>query len=93
LTTHLTLRRWGRSRIRLLGSLKHYNAIEKAGNINVRTLLLTGRYDYMTERMMKPWSQAVPAVEWVVLDKSSHMAHLEEPGRYLELLKDFLLSP
>jgi L-proline amide hydrolase len=75
----------------MLGSLKNYDAIEKAGNINVPTLLLTGRYDYMTEAMMKPWSQAITVVDWVVLENSSHMGHLEEPERYLELLKDFLL--
>jgi L-proline amide hydrolase len=76
----------------MLGSLKDYDAIQRAGNINVRTLLLTGRHDYMTEAMMKPWSQTIPVVEWVVLENSSHMGHLEEPERYLELLKEFLLS-
>ena len=76
----------------MLGSLRDYDAIEKAGNINVPTLLLTGRYDYMTETMMKPWSQVIDVVEWVILEKSSHMGHLEEPDRYLGLLKRFLLS-
>jgi pimeloyl-ACP methyl ester carboxylesterase len=75
----------------LIGSLKGYNSIEEAGNINVPTLLLTGRYDYMTEAMMKPWSEVITAVNWVTLENSSHMVHLEEPVRYLELLKDFLL--
>jgi len=76
----------------MLGSLKDYDAIEKASNINVPTLLLIGRYDYMTKTMMKPWFEAIDTVEWVVLENSSHMGHLEEPGRYLELLKRFLLS-
>lgn len=55
------------------------------------TLLLTGRYDYMTEAMMKPWSEVISAVNWVTLENSGHMVHLEEPVRYLELLEDFLL--
>lgn len=77
----------------MTGMLKTYDAIREAGNINVPTLLLTGRHDYMTEAMMEPWSQAINDVEWVFLEESSHMAHLEETERYLELLKGFLLDP
>jgi proline-specific peptidase len=95
-TTALMIRlmfdRWGPSRIRMMGSLKNYDAIEKAGNIDVPTLMLTGHYDYMTDNMMKPWSKAIEMVQWVILENSSHMAHLEEPGKYLELLEGFLLS-
>jgi L-proline amide hydrolase len=76
----------------MTGSLKDYDATENAGNINVPTLLLSGRHDYMTETMMKPWSEAIDVVKWVVLENSSHMPHLEERQRYLELLKGFLLS-
>ncbi len=49
----------------MVGSLKGYDAIDKVGNINVPTLLLTGRYDYMTETMMKPWYEAIDAAEWL----------------------------
>jgi L-proline amide hydrolase len=87
----LIFSRWGRSRIRLVGSLRNYNAIEEAKNISAPTLLLTGQHDYMTEAMMEPWSQVIPEVEWKILENSSHMGHLEEPERYVKHLKDFLL--
>jgi len=76
----------------MVGSLKDYDATKEAGNIELPTLLLTGRYDYMTEAMMEPWSQVIPQVEWKTLENSSHMGHLEESEKYLELLKHFLMS-
>lgn len=75
----------------MVGTLKTYDAAKEAGNISVPTLLLSGRHDYMTEAMMKPWYEAINEVEWEILENSSHMPHLEEPERYLELLKKFLL--
>lgn len=32
----------------------------------------------------------VPGAELVILEESSHLPHLEEPERYLEVLRDFL---
>jgi hypothetical protein len=32
----------------------------------------------------------VPGAELVVFEESSHMPHLEEPDRYLQVLRDFL---
>ena len=79
----------GASRIRITGTLKDYDATVRAREINVPTLLLSGRYDYMTDGMMKPWFDLIPKVKWAVLEKSSHMSS-EEPERYLELLNGFL---
>ena len=76
----------------MLGTLRNYDAVKRAGNINVPTLLLTGRFDYMTEAMMEPWFKTIPEVRWVIMEQSSHTGHLEEPEKYLGLLKDFLLS-
>jgi pimeloyl-ACP methyl ester carboxylesterase len=32
----------------------------------------------------------VPRAELVIFEQSSHMPHLEEPERYLQVLRDFL---
>lgn len=87
--------RWGTpgkgvSRTRITGPLKDYDATVMAREINVPTLLLSGRYDYITHGMMKPWFDLIPKVMWAILEKSSHMSSLEEPERYLELLNGFL---
>jgi pimeloyl-ACP methyl ester carboxylesterase len=33
---------------------------------------------------------AIPGSHWVLFDQSAHMAHIEEPARYLQVLDDFL---
>ncbi len=32
----------------------------------------------------------IPGCEWVLFDESSHMPHVEEQERYLDVLDDFL---
>lgn len=63
-----------------------------AREINILTLLLSGRYDFITDGIIKPWFNLIPKVKWVVLEKLSHISLLEEPKRYLELLNGFLLE-
>ncbi len=82
----------GASRIRITGPLKDYDATVMAREITVPTLLLSGRYDFITDGMMRPWFDLIAKVKWAVLEKSSHMSSLEEPERYLELLNGFLLE-
>ncbi|CAL5873261.1 uncharacterized protein PFLUO_LOCUS7530 [Penicillium psychrofluorescens] len=81
----------GISLIRQPGFMHDYDAIKTAGSIEVPALLLTGRYDKNNEAIMSPWFKSIPRVKWAVLEKSSHMAALEEPARYAGLLTDFLL--
>lgn len=82
----------GASRIRITGPLKDYDATMMAREINIPTLLLSGRYDFITDGIMKPWFDLIPKVKWAVLEKSSYMSSLEDPERYLELLNGFLLE-
>lgn len=77
--------------IRQPGFMHDYDAIKTAGGIEVPALLLTGRYDKNNEAIMGPWFKSIPRVKWAVLEKSSHMAPLEEPDRFAELLTTFLL--
>ncbi|KAJ5195238.1 uncharacterized protein N7498_008676 [Penicillium cinerascens] len=79
------------SLIRQPGFMYHYDAIPTAGDIEVPTLLLTGRYDKNNEAIMGPWFRSIPRVKWAVLEKSSHNPALEEPARLAELLTNFLL--
>jgi L-proline amide hydrolase len=80
----------GFSMIRKSGLTAKYDATETAGNINVPTLLLSGRYDSNNDVVMGPWFELIPRVKWAVLEKSAHFPALEEPERYAQLLKSFL---
>ncbi|KAJ8608864.1 hypothetical protein MRB53_039450 [Persea americana] len=73
------------------GPLKDYDAARNGGNINVPTMLLSGRHDCNSDAVVRPWFEVVPDVRWAILENSAHMSSLDEPERYSELLIGFLL--
>lgn len=41
---------------------------------------------------MQPWAKEIPNVEWVIFEKSSHMAHWEERDKYMDVVAKFLVG-
>jgi L-proline amide hydrolase len=80
----------GPSEFHVTGTLKYWNIIDRLGEIRVPTLVTTGRYDEATPLIGETVNRGIPGSEWVIFEQSSHMAHAEEPGRYLEVLTHFL---
>ncbi|OTA60258.1 proline-specific peptidase [Hypoxylon sp. EC38] len=87
-TAYLTMQ--GPSELVIVGSTKDWEGWKIAHQINVDTLVLNGRDDEMTDLCVKPWFKVIPRVKWVTFENSSHMAHWEEPDRFLEVCGDFL---
>ena len=54
------------------------------------TLLLSGAHDEATPALMGTLQRGIEGSEWYVLEHSSHNCQLEEPGRALVLVSDFL---
>ena len=80
----------GFSVIRKPGFMNNFDARKSVGNVNVPTLLVSGRYDANNDVIMGPWFDFIPKVKWVVMEKSAHFPQLEEPERYVEVLRSFL---
>ncbi|KAI3343619.1 proline-specific peptidase [Ustulina deusta] len=87
-TAYMTMQ--GPSELVIVGSLKDWEGWKIADRIGVDTLVLNGRYDEMTDICVEPWFKAIPRVKWVTFENSSHMAHWEEPDRFLEVCGGFL---
>lgn len=83
----------GPSEFHITGSLKHWSMISDAPKISVPTLLINGRYDEACDSVVAPWFSLIPRVRWVTFAESSHMPHLEERARYMELVGGFLYGP
>lgn len=79
----------GPSEFTVTGNLKDWDRIERAHEISLPTLFTCGRYELMTEEVRYSHS-LLPGSELVVFENSAHMAHLEEPQLYLQVLRDFL---
>ncbi len=54
------------------------------------TLFLCGRHDEATPEATAWYQSLVPGAELVIFEQSSHMPQLEEPERYLAVVRDFL---
>jgi proline-specific peptidase len=80
----------GPSEFHVIGTLKNWSIVDRLGEIRVPTLLLSGRYDEATPAVVETIHRGIPGSEWVIFENSSHMPHLEEPKRYIQVLSDFL---
>jgi L-proline amide hydrolase len=80
----------GPTEFHVLGTLKHWDIIHRLGEIRVPTLVTSGRQDEATPLIAKTVHDGILGSRWVIFEESSHMAHAEEPERYMQVLDDFL---
>jgi L-proline amide hydrolase len=81
---------WGPNEFTVTGTLKDWDLIGRLGEIDVPTLITSGRYDECTPKLVEPLHQGILGSEWVLFEESAHMAYLEEPERYLRVVGGFL---
>lgn len=81
---------FGQSLLAPAGRLADWDVTGRLGEVRCPTLVTCGRYDMATPEMAAALYRGVPDSVWVVLERSAHVPHLEEPQRYLELLDGFL---
>lgn len=72
------------------GKIIDWNVTDRLGEIRVPTLLLSGRYDEVTPACVETVHQGIAGSEWVLFEHSSHMPHLEETERFMQVLSEFL---
>jgi proline-specific peptidase len=80
----------GPNEFHVIGSLKNWDIIDRLGEINVPTLVTSGRYDEATPLIAQTVRDGIPGARWEVFEESGHVAHAEEPERYMQVLNAFL---
>jgi proline-specific peptidase len=80
----------GPSEFHVTGTLKSWDIVHRLGEIRVPTLVIGGRYDEATPAITETVRRGIPGSERVIFEHSSHMPHVEEPERYMEVLDRFL---
>lgn len=80
----------GPSEMNPTGTLKDWDIADRLGDVSTPTLVLSGRYDEATPTVVRPIAEGIPGAEWVVFEASSHMPHIEEKERYLQVVEGFL---
>jgi L-proline amide hydrolase len=80
----------GPSEFHVIGSLRDWGVEDRVADIEVPTLLISGRHDEATPATVRPYFDLIPDVRWEVFEESSHTPHLEEPERFGQVLIEFL---
>jgi len=74
----------------VIGTLKSWEILSRLGSIEEPVLLTSGRHDEATPAQMAAIAARLPQAEWVLFEESGHLAHAEEPERYMAAVGDFL---
>ena len=80
----------GPSEFHVIGSLKTWSMVGRLGTIAAPTLLISGRYDEATPATVQPFADEIPNVRWTIFEESSHLPHVEETERCMQVVGDFL---
>ena len=81
---------WGSSEFHVTGKLKNWDIRQRLHEIQLPTLLMSGRYDESTPAINELLHKGIPGSKWVIFEHSSHMPHIEETERFLQVLDEFL---
>ncbi len=81
---------WGPSDFFPTGRLANWDVEDRLGEIDLPTLITSGRFDEATPAHMERLRDGIPGSRWVCFEQSSHSAFLEEPEPYRTVLADFL---
>jgi L-proline amide hydrolase len=80
----------GPTEFHVIGTMRDWTIEDRLHQINVPTLLISGKYDEATPLVVEPYISRVPNCEWVLFENSSHMPHVEEKDLCLKTVSDFL---
>lgn len=80
----------GPSEFHVIGVIKDWDRTARLVEIRVPTLIISGRYDEATPTINEVLQRGIPGSQWVVLENSSHLSHVEEPELYMQTVRNFL---
>ena len=80
----------GPNELVIIGNLKDWNRTDRLSEIGIPTLILAGRYDEVTPACSETIHQGIRDSKFVIFEKSSHIPHIEEESKYLQVVSRFL---
>ena len=80
----------GPSEFHVIGSIRDWQAKYRLGEIDVPTLLVSGRHDEATPALQETLQLGIRGSEWVCFEESAHLPHVEERERYMQVVGDWL---
>ncbi|CZT46287.1 related to proline iminopeptidase [Rhynchosporium secalis] len=71
-------------------ALQTWTVVDELHKIEVPTLLINGKYDEAQDEVVDPFFKNIKTVKWERFEDSSHMPHLEEADRFMEVVQSFI---
>ncbi len=81
---------YGSNDFEITGALRRWSIVDRLCEICVPTLIISGRYDQATPAVAETIHRGIAGSKWIMFENASHMPHLEEPERFIQVLADFL---
>jgi L-proline amide hydrolase len=81
----------GPTEFTVVGTIRDFDITDRLEEIEVPVLLISGQYDEVRPHVVEAVHDRLRDSEWVLFEDSSHMPHIEELERFLELVERFLL--
>jgi len=82
----------GPSEFHCIGTLKDWTIIDRLGAITAPTLLISGRHDEATPKVVQPFADGITGAQWRIFEHSSHMPHVEETEACMAEIAGFLAA-
>ena len=82
----------GPSEFHVIGTMRNWTIIDRLEAIEVPTFLISGRFDEATPAVVQPFADRIKDVRWQIFENSSHMPHVEETERCLQVVGEFLAA-
>ena len=80
----------GPSEFHVIGSIRDWQVTDRLTEIDVPTLVVSGRHDEATPALQEVLVAGIPQTEQMVLEESSHLPMWEERDAYMTAVGDFL---
>ena len=80
----------GPSEFHVVGTIKDFDITDRLAEIDIPTLVISGRYDEATPAIAETVHSGIRGSERVLFENSSHMSFVEETDRFMEVVGDFL---
>jgi proline-specific peptidase len=81
---------FGPSEFYATGTLRDWDVTARLPQLDVPTLVLSGRHDEAIPAVMAPVHRGIRGSRWRLFEASAHMAHLEEPEAFQREVRGFL---
>jgi len=83
---------WGKSELFGTGTLRDWSVEDKLCKIDVKTLIISGKYDESTPKINDLMQNKIKGSKRIVLEHSHHAGYVEEPEVTLKALSEFINS-